>query len=64
MQIAHRIEFRRRGMDGLLHRRRIKPGTDQRRHIEPQRPVADAADAERNIRAKVPIVERDLGGGR
>ena len=60
MQIAHRIDIGRGGIDRFRHRCRIQPGANQRRHIEPQRPVADAADAERDLEAAAVIVERDL----
>ena len=34
------------------------------RHIQPQRPVADTADAERDVEAASLLIERDLRGGR
>jgi len=51
MQIAHRVEIAGRGLDRIGHRCRIELSADERRHIQPQRPIADAADAERDVEA-------------
>ena len=51
-------------MDGVGQRRGIEPGAGERRYIQPQRPVADTADAEHDFEAAPVLVERDLGGGR
>ena len=64
MQIAHRIQAGRRGIDGVGHRRRVQFGTDERRDIEPQRPIGNPAKSQRNVNAIAVIVERDLGRGR
>ena len=60
MQIAHRIEFARRGIDSVGHRRCIEFRCNERGYVEPQRPVADATHPERNLDAIALLVERDL----
>ena len=63
MQIARRFHVARDGVDGFGDRCRIELRADQRRHIEPQRAIADAADAERDIDAAPVLIERDLRRG-
>src|SRR6202163_4671716 len=63
MQIAHRLEIVGCGIDGCSDRPRIEFGANEGRYIQPQGPVADAADAECRIEAAPVLVERDLGGG-
>ena len=51
MQVARRVEVARdAALNGFADRRRIEPGAEQRRDIQPQRAVADATDAERDYR--------------
>src|SRR5258708_3520090 len=60
MEIAHRIEFNRCGIDRFRHRCRIERRADQRRYIQPHRPLADAAYAECDVDTASVLVERDL----
>jgi len=63
VQIAHRLDIGAGGFDGLACRCGIEPGSNERGHIEPQRPVGDAAKAERDVEAISLIIQRDLRRG-
>ena len=54
MQIAGRVEFACSGIDRCGDRRCIKLRADERGHIQPQWPIADAADAKRDLEAASP----------
>ena len=49
MQVAHRLDVARGGIDRVGCRRRIQLGADERRHIEPCRPIGNAANVTQNV---------------
>jgi len=56
VQVAHRIQINRGRIDCLRRRCGIKPGANQRRYIQPQRSVADTADAKNRVETRLPAL--------
>ena len=59
MQVAHRLDVGAGGIDGVGHRAGVQFRSGERGRIEPQRPVGDAAKAERDLEATPLLVEAE-----
>ena len=64
VKIARGFEASGDGGYRLGNRSCIKPRSDQMRHIEPQRTIADTTNTERDLDAAPLLINRDLRRGR